>query len=315
MNISLENQIMKNGNLVSIIIPVYNGSNYLKEAIESALNQSYKNIEIIVVNDGSTDGGETERIAKEYGDRIKYFHKSNGGVSTALNYGVQKASGEIISWLSHDDLFSTDKTKNQMSVLKEQPEKTIVYGDSIFMNEKGELEKHKVFSNNRHNSFAGIENFFPLNVCFASSLFPRQFLLEHPFNEKARFTQDIEQFYLFLKNGYTFVHVKNAIYFSRNHNERVSVKRMDLFEHDTLAFHDVIMNDLKISFNTSFAKRYYLFSVEKKNKYPVYIKICSDLKELLKTKKKFGILIMIRAFFINIYAKIGFALRKKLSGR
>lgn len=61
--------------LVSIVIPVYNGSNYMREAIDSALNQSYDNIEVIVVNDGSTDNGATEAIALEYGDRIRYIAK------------------------------------------------------------------------------------------------------------------------------------------------------------------------------------------------------------------------------------------------
>ena len=75
--------------LVSIIIPVYNGANYMREAIDSALAQTYRNIEIIVVNDGSNDNGETERIALSYGDKIKYFHKENGGVSSALNLGIQ----------------------------------------------------------------------------------------------------------------------------------------------------------------------------------------------------------------------------------
>ena len=62
---------------VSIVIPVYNGSNYLREAIESTLAQTYKNIEVIVVNDGSNDGGKTEAIAKSYGNKILYLYKKN----------------------------------------------------------------------------------------------------------------------------------------------------------------------------------------------------------------------------------------------
>ena len=74
--------------LVSIVIPVYNGENYLKEAIDSALAQTYKNIEVIVVNDGSSD--KTDEICKSYGSKIRYFKKENGGVSTALNLGIEK---------------------------------------------------------------------------------------------------------------------------------------------------------------------------------------------------------------------------------
>ena len=69
--------------LVSIVIPVYNGEEYIEEAIESALNQTYKNIEIIVVNDGSIDN--TQNIVKTYEDKILYYEKENGGVATALN--------------------------------------------------------------------------------------------------------------------------------------------------------------------------------------------------------------------------------------
>lgn len=79
--------------LVSIIIPVYNGSNYMREAIDSALAQTYSNIEIIVVNDGSNDDGETRNIALSYGDKIRYFEKENGGVSTALNLGIKNMGG------------------------------------------------------------------------------------------------------------------------------------------------------------------------------------------------------------------------------
>src|SRR4030065_1713637 len=94
---------------VSIVIPVYNGSNYLRGAIDSALAQTYKNIEVIVVNDGSDDGGKTEAIANSYGDKIRYICKKNGGVSTQLNVGILAAGGEFISWLSNDDGYIPDK--------------------------------------------------------------------------------------------------------------------------------------------------------------------------------------------------------------
>ena len=82
---------------VSIIVPVYNGSNYLHEAINSIVSQTYKNIEIIVVNDGSNDGGKTEKIAKSYGRRIRYFLKENGGVSSALKISPPSKRGFSIA--------------------------------------------------------------------------------------------------------------------------------------------------------------------------------------------------------------------------
>ena len=93
---------------VSIIIPVYNGSNYLDNAINCALCQTYENLEVIVVNDGSTDEGKTREIALKYSDKIRYFEKANGGVSSALNLGIREMGGEYFSWLSHDDVYTVD---------------------------------------------------------------------------------------------------------------------------------------------------------------------------------------------------------------
>jgi len=102
---------------VSIIIPVFNGSNYMKEAIDSALAQTYPNVEVLVINDGSDDGGATESIALSYGDRIRYFAKPNGGVSTALNLGIAQMRGEYFSWLSHDDVYKPEKIQRQIKFL------------------------------------------------------------------------------------------------------------------------------------------------------------------------------------------------------
>ena len=124
--------------LVSIVIPVFNGANYLKESIESALNQTYQNIEIIVINDGSTDDGLTDKIAREYSDKIRYFSKENGGCASALNFGISKMTGEYFSWLSHDDLYNSEKIENQISFLRNYKNKnTILYSGYDVINQNG----------------------------------------------------------------------------------------------------------------------------------------------------------------------------------
>ncbi len=103
--------------LVSIVIPVYNGSNYLKNAIDCCLLQTYQNVEIIVVNDGSSDSGATKNAALQYGDQIRYFEKENGGVSSALNLGISKMKGEYFSWLSHDDIIANTYVESQIRLI------------------------------------------------------------------------------------------------------------------------------------------------------------------------------------------------------
>ncbi len=107
---------MKNP-LVSIVIPVYNGSNYLSNAIDCSLSQTYPNVEIIVVNDGSTDSGASRDIALKYGNKIRYYEKENGGVSSALNLGISKMDGEYFTWLSHDDILSSHYVESQINLI------------------------------------------------------------------------------------------------------------------------------------------------------------------------------------------------------
>lgn len=109
---------------VSIIIPVYNGEQYIRESIDSALAQTYENCEIIVVNDGSTDA--TENIVKEYGEKLSYYKKENGGVSTALNMGIRHMTGQYIQYLPADDMLHPEKIEKQIeAILKSGNEMTI----------------------------------------------------------------------------------------------------------------------------------------------------------------------------------------------
>lgn len=125
---------------VSIVIPVYNGSNFIKTAIDSAINQTYDNKEILVINDGSTDNGKTERIALSYGNKIRYIKKENGGVASALNLGIKEAKGEYISWLSHDDIYKPYKLQKQIDILSKIEDKnTILFSDVELIDEDGDI--------------------------------------------------------------------------------------------------------------------------------------------------------------------------------
>lgn len=125
---------------ITIAIPVYNGSNFMKVAIDSAIAQTYKNKEILVVNDGSTDNGETEKIALSYGNKIRYIKKENGGVATALNLAIKEMKGEYLSWLSHDDIYKPYKLERQIEVLNKLEDKnTIIFSNVELIDEKGDI--------------------------------------------------------------------------------------------------------------------------------------------------------------------------------
>ena len=99
--------------LISIIIPIYNTQKYLEKCIESVENQTYNNMEVILVNDGSTDSSEKviQPYLQKY-ENIKYYKKENGGLSDARNYGIQKATGDYICFLDSDDYIDIDLFSN-----------------------------------------------------------------------------------------------------------------------------------------------------------------------------------------------------------
>jgi teichuronic acid biosynthesis glycosyltransferase TuaG len=109
--------ILKEGSdmKVSIIIPFYNCP-FVDQAIKSALNQTYKNIEVIVVDDGSTQ--HMEKI-EPFKNRIRYIRKANGGTASALNTGIRHATGKYFAWLSSDDMFVTNKIERQLAFMQQ----------------------------------------------------------------------------------------------------------------------------------------------------------------------------------------------------
>ena len=127
---------------VTIIIPVYNGSNFLAEAIDAALAQTYQNIEILVINDGSKDDGASEKIALSYGDRISYYCKENGGVSSARNNGIDHATGEWIFFLDADDLLTPDALESLLAMANDQLDAVCGAYIMRYMDDNDREEKH-----------------------------------------------------------------------------------------------------------------------------------------------------------------------------
>ncbi|MBE9046624.1 glycosyltransferase family 2 protein [Pleurocapsales cyanobacterium LEGE 10410] len=99
---------------VSVIIPAYNGDRYIAKTIDSVLEQTYNNYEIIVVDDGSTDA--TSQVVRQYGDRIRYLSQTNQGVAASRNFGLTAAQGEYIAFLDQDDVFLPHKLASQVAL-------------------------------------------------------------------------------------------------------------------------------------------------------------------------------------------------------
>lgn len=109
---------------VSVIIPVYNGEAFLEEAIQSIQQQNYQSLEIIIVDDGSTD--RTAAIAASYSKQIRYIFQPNCGPAAARNKGLEVAHGNVIAFLDVDDLWTPNKLKLQLSYLSRDPSEVVL---------------------------------------------------------------------------------------------------------------------------------------------------------------------------------------------
>ena len=205
---------------VSIVIPVYNGSNYLREAIDSALSQTYDNVEVIVVNDGSNDNGKTDEICKSYGDKIRYFVKENGGVATALNKGIEEMKGEYFSWLSHDDVYYPNKIEEQVKYLSSLDNKDIIlYMDWESIDENGEFISKDILD---HKMLTQKPEYALLRgrINGITLLVPKKAFNENGlFNPSLRTTQDYDM-WIGLFNKYKFIHLPKILTKTRIHSNQ-----------------------------------------------------------------------------------------------
>ncbi|MEL7244467.1 MAG: glycosyltransferase [Cyanobacteria bacterium J06573_2] len=200
--------MINNAPLISVIIPVFNGEKTIRETIFSVLNQTYKNIELIVINDGSLD--LTLNIVYAIQDsRLKVFSYEKSGVSMSRNRGIERASGQFISFLDADDIWTPEKIEKQFKALQANPQASVAYSWVDYIDENGEFFRHGNHITINGNAYAKM---LMQNILENGSnpLIRRQALINvGNFDTSLKFAEDWDM-WLRLASRYDFVTVPYA---------------------------------------------------------------------------------------------------------
>lgn len=214
----------KNNGKVSVIIPVYNGEKYIRNAIDSVINQTYRNFEIVVANDGSTDN--TVEILKEYGDKIRWKSQENKGPASAKKFGTSMAKGEYLAYLDSDDMFLPDKLKQQVDYLDKHPEVGLVYSGYYQVDEKGEIVK--LISCNKKKALLIQQNYVP-----TSGVMCRRECIDNVgvFDEDLGSNYDWDM-WLRISEKYPIHCISKPLFKYRVHGENISLTRSNRLDYE-----------------------------------------------------------------------------------
>ena len=215
--------------LVSIIIPVYNSASFVMEAVRSALDQTFPNIEVIVVNDGSTD--DSLRLVESIHDeRLRVYSQMNQGACVARNRGIAEARGEFVKFLDADDVMYQEAIAVQMEQQAKLGEGEVVFGDFDFIDKQGKVFYQNVFDEKQYLSMEQ-DYWFLTNweVLVSCPLHRREYLIKNNgFDNRLRGGQES---YLHLSlsfMGVKFVYRPSRVFGYRSHQTegRISCQRM-----------------------------------------------------------------------------------------
>jgi len=205
---------------VSVIVTVYNSSRYCADAIESVLSQTYRDFEIIIVDDGSVD--DSRKVIEKYGPRVRYFYQKNHGVSVARNRGIREARGALIAYLDGDDIWFPDKLEMQLAYM----EKTgfgLIYSDMMLGDESGKPYKRWLSTKKRFGE--GWKYIDLLAECFMvpSSVLVKKSILEEVggFDETLSSVDDLD-LWLRVSKRYQIGFVPKPLVIWRQHRQSVS---------------------------------------------------------------------------------------------
>ncbi len=208
---------------VSVCIPTYNRKEYLKETIQSILEQTYKDYEIVIVDDGSTDG--TEQMIKELGIPVTYYWQENQGDAAARNKLIEFAKGRYISFIDSDDLLLPDTLERLVKAMENENGKAVIYGSYYRIDKDGEIYgvcKRKLYAGSITKHL-----FKTIFVHACGSMFPIEMLREAPaFNTSLHICSDYD-LWLRLSTKYKFVGLPEPTFKRRRHETNLSKESME----------------------------------------------------------------------------------------
>ena len=207
---------------VSIVLPVYNGEKYLPRAIESILSVSYRNYELIIIDDCSTD--KSNQIAKSYAEmdaRIKvYRNRQNKKLPKSLNAGFRMAKGNLFTWTSDDNILRPEAIEEMVHIFEKKADVDFVYADVIPIDGYGNV-KSKAYLNGE------IEDIYVFNPIMACFLYKRKI---HErlggYDSKVFLSEDYDYWIRTYENGFKMYHLKEKLYYYRVHNSSLTTKKL-----------------------------------------------------------------------------------------
>jgi glycosyltransferase involved in cell wall biosynthesis len=226
---------------VSVIIPTYNYGRFLADCVGSVLRQSENDLEIIVVDDGSTDN--TADVVKSFAGKVKYVPQENKGLSSARNTGLRHASGEFVQLLDSDDMLGVDAIAAKASFLREHPDATVAVSPSYLfssLNADGNPETTGCWALHRRNLDIHLAYF---NIAPPHAFLMRRTAVERVgyFDESLRACEDYEYWLRAAALGYVprYCGAGTAVYY-RQHASSMSANRRKQYHHDAL-LHPVVL--------------------------------------------------------------------------
>ena len=164
--------------LVSVVIPTYNRASLVTEAVRSVLAQTFSDLELIVIDDGSTDG--TREALQEFEGRLRYVRKKNEGAAAARNMGIDLAKGKYVAFLDSDDLWHPDKLEKQVRLLNENPDYPVIHTDSSVIEPEGRQIKASAARRRQSRNGKVFEQFFlcPIALALTSTVVMRRDCLD-----------------------------------------------------------------------------------------------------------------------------------------